>query len=228
MRSESVVEEIFAVAKQQLDDEDKRDAVLTTKANTVLGASGLSLTVAFTFGAFLLQHPERIAFGRVGFDVVVAVFALSLLLGLLASYFALRSMRVSQFEYISEKSVFDNENLRDADSAFEKAWTESGGDRSVADLAAVSVYRRYLTAHLWGMYQRTFDKLEQKAETVKFAQRLYVAFLATIIVIGMALTVSAVTGRIPTTTPVGNTPDADIDGASQAGSAVDAERQESD
>jgi hypothetical protein len=191
IRSDSVVDEIYDIAKQQLDDEDKRDGILNTKANTVLGASGLSLTVAFTFGGFLLQHPERLALGPPTFYLVVAAFAASMLLGLLAGLFALFGMKVGQYEYINEGSIFDVENLGDVDRAFEATWTSSKGDRAAANQAALSTYRRYLAGHLWGIYQRTFEKLERRAEWIKWAQRAYLGFLATIMVLGLELTASA-------------------------------------
>jgi hypothetical protein len=193
LRSESIVDDIYGIAKQQLDDEDKRDGVLTAKANTVLGASGLSLTVAFTFGGLLLQHPETVV---VGFGLVVFAFAIAMVLGLLASYFALRGLRIGQFEYVNEASVFDQDNLRDTDNAYDSAWERSKRDPAAADRAAVTVYRRFLAAHLWGIYQRTFEKLEAKAENVKWAQRLYVGFLGAIMVIGMVLTAAVgIAGR---------------------------------
>lgn len=188
LRSHSAVDEIYQIAQQQLDDEDKRDSGLTTKANTMLGAAGLSTTVAFSFGAFLLQHPELMS---TGYCLAVGLFILSIICGLLASVLALCSLRISGYEYVNETAVFNEDNFRDVNAAFDVGWKANPPNtrEEAADRAALSVFRRYLAAHLWGIYQRTHPKLERKAETVKWAQRLYIAFL--FMILGLALTLSA-------------------------------------
>lgn len=193
LRSYGVVDEIYDIAKQQLDDEDKRDAVLTTKANSILGVAGLSLTVAFTLGAFLLQHRDLIT---AGFTAVAFAFSGALLLGLLSSLFALHVLLVSRFEYINERTVFGSKHLREADEAFGAAWDDTKSDpRAPADGAALSTYRRTMTAHLWGIYQRTFEGLEKKANSLRRAQICYFAFIGSLMVIGVILGLSVARGE---------------------------------
>lgn len=189
LRSHAIVDQLYEGAVGQLEDEEKRDAVLTAKATTLLGISGLSLTVAFTFGGLLLQSPERLSgLGRIGGDGVVIAFGLSLLFGLGGSFMALRGLKVKHFEHVNEESIFDTDVLKDADTDWEKAWATSP---VAADRAALSLYRRFLTAHIWGIYQRNFERLERKAETIKWAQRLYFTFVLALMVIGVAIATSA-------------------------------------
>ena len=103
LNSTELISQIYEVALRVLDGDDKRGTSLDGKATSLLGAVGLSLTVAFTFGGTLVEHPERFsAIGPSTYKVMVVLYALSLLSGLLAGFYAIRSLRIRPHRAIDE------------------------------------------------------------------------------------------------------------------------------
>jgi len=194
LRSSGLVDEIYKIASSQLEGEEKRDAILTGKATSLLGICGLSLTVAFSFGGILLQYPQHLAgLGQAGAGIAVIAFGLSLLLGLGGSFMALRGLQViANFESVNESDVFNPDELSAIDGEWEAAYlAKADGDSADPEVVAVTRYKRFLTAHIWGIYQRTFDLLETKASRIAAAQKLYFSFIMLLILIGAAVSISA-------------------------------------
>jgi hypothetical protein len=181
LNSGGLVEEIHAIALRQNAGEDQRESRLDAKAQGLLGTAGLSLTVAFTFGGILLQHPEYLEplgwFAR----AVLAFYALALLFGLGASVRAVQALYVTDgYRCLSERAVFNDDQLKSVDR-------EAGTD----DNKAKAIYRRYITIQHWTNWQETFAVHERKATVIKKGQRLFLYFLFTLILIGCAMTYSA-------------------------------------
>ena len=180
--SPGLAEEIHAIALRQNAVEDMRESRLDAKAQGLLGTAGLSLTVAFTFGGLLLQHPEYLEpLGEWPSRAVLMLYALALLFGLFASIMAVRALYVTDgYRCTSEKAVFDEAQLKSIEN---EAWDD--------DAKAKSIYRRYITIQHWTNWQETFAFHERKADWIKKGQGLFLLFLCTLILIGGAVTYSA-------------------------------------
>lgn len=159
-----VVEDVYAIANRQLEVEDRREASLSTKATTLLTASGVSLTFVLGFAALFAQSPKFFEpLPRWGRNCVLAFYAISFIAGLVASIFAADSLRVRESRTVSEADVF-GDILRDADA-------------EVDDTTGTTIYRRYLVAHLWQIYTDTFDIHEARARALGRGQAFFVLFL---------------------------------------------------
>jgi hypothetical protein len=187
LASSGLVEEIHALALRQNTAEDQRETRLGLdgKAQGLMATAGLSLTVAFTFGGLLLQSPKYIEplglwLGR----AVLGLYAIALLLGLLASIWAVRALFVRD----GYRAVTD-------DDVFNKAMLESVDREAHADSdKAKRLYRRFITVQHWTVYRHHFDVHERKAELIKRGQWFFVGFLVSLLLIGGALTYSAFVG----------------------------------
>ncbi len=195
LRSHLVVDEIYEIAKQQLDSEERRDGVLAGKAASLLGIGGLSVTLAFTFGGLVLQHPEHWAgLGPYGFRVLTILFVVALALGMAGGLMALWVLKVRTFETVNEADVFSSGELEDGEREWETAWQKdpsgTGADPS-PDIVARSRYRRYLLVHYWTIYRRNRQRLEEKARWLLLGQKLYFAFMVALMLIGIGVAVAA-------------------------------------
>jgi hypothetical protein len=175
LNSPKLADEVYDIAKMQLANEEKREANFGAKAVSLLSVTGLSLTVAFTFGGVLLQRPEYLAALGGWRHVVVAGYALALISGMAASWFALRALVIrSDYRAIAERDVFGDE-LAEADTK---------GD------AGPVAYRRFLAVHFWLIYQNNWSIHEEKARHVQRGQWCFFAFLFLLLPIGGAMTYS--------------------------------------
>lgn len=190
LRSSTLVDEVYDLAKRQIASEDRRETNLSAKAVSLLSATGLSLTVAFTFGGVLLQRPEYLAaLGSARVPLVVAPYALALVAGMAASWFALRALLVrSDYRDVAEDDVFGKE----LDAADEKV--DEG----------LPMYRRFLAVHLWLIFQETSKIHEHKATQIARGQKCFFAFLLLLLPIGGAMTysLSVAEQASPSPTPV--------------------------
>jgi hypothetical protein len=118
LASPDLVEELYKLSKEFLASEAARENNLNGKATSLLTASGLSLTVAFTFGGLLLQHPEYLDSWNEPWPYVVpSLYGFALLMGLSASGIAVRSLLIrDDYKGIAEEDVFNPEVLANSDS----------------------------------------------------------------------------------------------------------------
>lgn len=199
LHSPAVVEEIHAVVQRQLQAEDQREARLDSKAQGLLGTAGLSLTVAFTFGGLLLEHPEYLepltksdALGRWPARCVILLYALALLAGLVASVHAVWGLFVTaEHRGVDERDVLNPDELASVDNEYSQEAVRPLGDRELGDARARTVYRRYLVVHLWLIWQRHFRLHGRKADIIKRGQISFVVFVGALLLIGAATTFSA-------------------------------------
>lgn len=171
LNSDVLVDQVFAATLRQMQSEDQREGRLDAKAQGLLGTAGLSLTVAFTFGGILLQHPEYIGDGVRPWIMSIA-YGMALVLGLTSSIFALRALWVRGSKGISERDVFNETELLAGD------WTDG------SDGNGVNRYKRFMVAHIWQVYQTHADNNASKAGDVKRGQWFFIAFLVSLLLIG--------------------------------------------
>ena len=185
LRSSALVEELHAIVLRQLQAEDVRESRLDGKAQTLLGTSGLAVTVAFTFGGLLLEHTEYLkslgdlGFGRSPIYVVLFLYVLALILGLVSSFYAIGALYIrDHYRAVSERDILLPSEL-------------SAADELETDDDSRWRYRRYVTAHYWQIWQRHHAVHEGKARKIKRGQGFFLAFLASLLLIGFALAVCA-------------------------------------
>ncbi len=203
--SPDLVEEVAKVAKDALAGENGRESSLNGKATSLLTASGLSLTVAFTFGGMLLQHPEYLDPLSGGWAATVAfLYGAALLSGLAATGWALGALFVtSKYVGISESNVFDPAVFAESDRLdFE---SQNGGkEKGAPPVQAVqegyavedpppfpksgtAYFRRFMTAHLWQIYQEHFRIHRAKAKRIWKGQVFFGLFLVALATLGLIL-----------------------------------------
>ncbi len=183
LTSGELVEELHALSLRTLLAEDQRENRADAKAQGLLVTAGLSLTAASTFGGMLLNNPLSIekSVGANMARIAVAIYAVGLLAGLLASLFALKSLRLRKtYRTIDERTAFDSTALATADN-------EGGA-------AARTAYRRYITVHQWRIWQQNFAVNDAKADAAKIGQLCFAVFLGTLIFIGMIAAYAAFQG----------------------------------
>jgi hypothetical protein len=177
LNSKDLVDHIHTISLRLLDGDDKRGSALDSKATSLLGAVGLSLTVAFTFGGTLLEHPERFSgIGLLVYKAVVSIYAIALLSGIVAGYFALRALQIRAHRGIDEQDFLRSDVL------YESETEETGG---------VTFYKRYLVAHYLNISHQNTVVYDDKAFRIQIGQRFFFLFLLVLLFIGGAMVWSA-------------------------------------
>lgn len=185
LKSIGIIEELHALALRQIQSEDQRESRLDGKAQGLLVSASLTLTVAFTFGGLLLQHPEYLVplqdyelCGRSAAWAVVVCYSIALVCGLAASYIAIRALYVrADYQGIDEQVVLGKAILDIADDQVGEG--------------ARAAYRRHSAAHHWQIAQHNSEIHDIKADRIKLGQRLFIGFLACLMLIGLGLGYSA-------------------------------------
>ncbi len=165
---------VAAFADAALTGEDKRAATLDGKANTLLGAVGLALSVMFAFGGdVLLGHPQYLApLGPTIWYCSVALLGSAIVSAFGAGCFACQALRVrADYKALATNDVLNPAVLEEAD--------RHGGE------AAAAYYNRYMLGSTWQMYQKHFSVHERKATAVRRGQGCYLAFLCHLLVVGV-------------------------------------------
>lgn len=180
LSSPELVAELFSLTKGRLEEEDKRQTRLDTKATSLLTASGVSVTVSATLGSALVTHASKLhpfmAYA------VGAAFLLAVGLGLRAARIAMKALRVrSGFKTASEHAILDAEILFRANA---QPQSKSNGQQPDDDpeLRAYGLmeYRKYLVLHLWPIAQEHNGINSEKASDVALGQCRFIQFLGAI------------------------------------------------
>ena len=116
----------------------------------------------------------------------LAAYGIALLLGLLASFFAVSALRVSDdYRHISEADVFNPVELRDADAACTSPEIKSDNEKAVA------LYQRYMASAYWRIWQQHYRVHERKASRIRRGQNFLVGFLVMLMLIAGTLAYTA-------------------------------------
>lgn len=173
-RSPHIVNELYDVAQKQILAETGRQGRLDAKATSLLGAVGLSLTVAFTFGGSLITNHSTFAAHSLVYAVISTCFFLAVALGIAAGGFALGALLVRQgYVALSEQAVFDDETLALADGQ---------EDAEVG----VAVYKRFLLVQLWDIARTNAATQDRKAVLIRRGQVVFGVFLLCLVVMCLA------------------------------------------
>ncbi len=177
LNSKDLINQIYDVTLRVLDGEERRGPLLDGKATSLLGSVGLAITVAFTFGGVLLEHPERFStVPLLSYRFVVILYAASLVSGLIAGGFALWALRVRAYKAIDENDFLNPAVLKASEEEV------NGG---------ISYYKRYLVAHYLFLHHQNAKTYESKAKRVKIGQTFFFTFLIGLFLISVSLVFSA-------------------------------------
>lgn len=174
-----LVDEIYDLAKAQVESERSRHVMLNTKAASILTASGVSLTLSLTLAGPLLS-------AKVVLPCLLLVgLILAGLAGLASVLCAVWSLYiVNGFAYVSDHAVFKKDILDFADSP--KGCDDLEGQSAKYAFGAAA-YKQHMAAHLWAVSAREHQQLNKKADQVRMAQRMFALFAVLIFACGAGL-----------------------------------------
>jgi len=190
--SHTLIDVLYAIARDQLGAEERRQSLLVTKANALLGVLGLTASVVFTYGLYMVK--EGMTAAAVVGDIVALVFALGTV------FCATMSMRVRDSAGVGSSAVFLDEALARADLA--DMPPDADGKRSSTSTGkGTAAYKRYLIPYVWRVFAKNSSRHDTAATWVSIGQWLYVGFLAAIFVTGIFVANAAKTGETAQTPP---------------------------
>jgi hypothetical protein len=180
VNSPALAEQLHSVSIRLNDSEDKRQQNLNAKAQGLLTAAGLSLTVAFTFGGLLLKDKSILfPIGSWLSQATAGAYGLALMCGLLASVFATKALLVTDdYRGVRERDILSRGELDECDAIEDEPKCRAR-------------FHRYATAHYWQIWQKTKLLHERKAITIKCGQYAFLGFLMLLLMISFALAYSA-------------------------------------
>jgi hypothetical protein len=176
-----VLDDVYDLAQKQLQSEEVHAGKLDARASSLFGAVGFSMTVAFSFGGWsLLENARKVPFG----STIAIAFVIALFIGLATSLFALQGLLLRYgHKSIDEKEVFHPDVLAPR--------------RTQAD------FRIHIAVHFWRIWQSRSRRNEKRAVIIQRGQRLFFAFLLSILGLSTLTTWSAIT-RSPGTSHAPN------------------------
>lgn len=174
--SPELTNEVYELAKSQVQYEAGRQARLDAKATSLLTASGLAITLAFVFGGALINLSLN---REVGWWIVVAYLA-AVLCGLVAAWHAIKALRVREdYLTLNDEAVFNDEILTLAD----RMETETEGGKG----AGVRDYQRYMIVQLWEISRQHHANHEEKASWIKRGQSWLFGFIVALFLICLVI-----------------------------------------
>jgi hypothetical protein len=168
LHSPLLVAEVYETVRRNVENFGQKLARLDQKATTLIGGVALSLTVAL----FALLHKHDSAVSK---KAVLVCFLIAATFGVLTGIAAAIALFVRDHAELSDRAIFNVKELRDADA------TDPNEQQK-----GLASYRRGITLHLWKIAKQREEKIRKKARAIKAAQVLFFAFLAALIVVGVA------------------------------------------
>ena len=166
-----VVEDLYSIAQKHLDEEAARTGKLDAKATTLLGATGLLTTIAFSFGPAVFFGQPGHLHGVVG-AIIFVLFLLLIAYGVLAANYAVSSLRTRETFVVSSEETL----LREDALAYAQAWGRAA-------------YRKYLIAHMLPIAAKNKDINDEKASLVGSAQDCLKMFLRIAVALSLLIAV---------------------------------------
>jgi hypothetical protein len=182
------VELVLKEAERFVDEQRGRQARLDAKATSLLGAIGLSLTVAFTYGGMIVHGSSQgsssgggVYYGNVHGAVWVA-FGCAILAGLVTAGFALWSLKVSDNpQGVANANIFPELWIRQYDAGIDPEKRKTA-------------YRQKLALHFWEIGERNRAVLDRKAGTIFWGQVAFGVFLVALLAVFLLLVFKVATG----------------------------------
>jgi hypothetical protein len=171
-----LVGELWAITQKQVDFEVARHGRLEAKANSLLTAVGLSLTVASTFGATLFS--KLTLFGQL-LPVVIVIYCAAMVAGVASALLAFQALKLVEQKQVEERAVFNEQTLEVADRT------------NVADeKEGLMAYRQSLILHFWEIRQQYDSTYRPKSVWVQRGQTAFGFFLTALLILCIAIAVA--------------------------------------
>jgi hypothetical protein len=193
--SPTLIEAIYALSKEQLLAEERRDGLISGKATALLGAVGFSLTLSFGFAGLLAKDQVTVP------GWVLDFYLVGLLFGVLAGISATSALWVRGSWAIASKDVFNQEVLGKADKWDVK--DPKVGEQNESTECGTAYHRRYLIEHFWKIYAMNSGRHNKSAFRVWLGQCFFLVFLVSVMFAGGGLwnTLRARTDKEPANPP---------------------------
>jgi hypothetical protein len=176
--STQLVAELWAITQKQLDTEVARHTRLEAKATSLLTAVGLSMTVAFTFGATLLTQRETFKDYQ---EAIYGAYGLAIMCGLLSAAFASSALLLIEQLQVDEEFIFNRDILKHSDRS--EAADEAEG---------LMEYRKAAILHFWPVRRRYDQTYREKSALVKRGQFAFIGFLLSLLLLCMLIVVAVI------------------------------------
>lgn len=154
-----LVDELYAVAKSEVELEDRRFETLAQRASGLSSAAAVAISIAVGFA----KTVEESSVGRLVGLVGVVVYGVGILLGLFAVILSEIALRVRTGFQINEAAAFDRGLLNAATKK------RAGQD--------VALHRRVMTLHFLKVVKSAKERNDKTAGLVRYGQYLFIAFL---------------------------------------------------
>lgn len=160
-RHADLIAEIYDVVRRQAEQHFARQARLDAKANSLIAAVGLVLTVLFSFGGQVLLGSAVVPkLGPVWASMAVGVMAAATGCALKAAWNALGALRVrAGLGAIGDEAIFSASHLDRVEAVEEK---DPG--------RGIARYRSALIVAMWPALQQQYAAHEEKAALIKSGQ----------------------------------------------------------
>lgn len=188
IHSAGVVKEIYDTVVRQMQYEQGRQGRLDAKANSLLAANGLSLTILFTFGVQVLSKVSK---DYASFLVIL--LWLTVAMGLASGIFAAVALLVREYRMVNERDLFDANVLSTIDNHSVEELDSNDNEQ-----ARVSILKRHHIPQMWSIVQMQVRIHQKKAQYIERGQYFFLAFLVGIAVIALATSaILRITGQTP-------------------------------
>lgn len=176
VNSPELMQELLTLVQGQITSEVGRQARLDAKSTSLLTASGLSLTVAFTFGGLLIAQPKVFS------ALIVVAFGTAVFSGIFAAMYAVRALSVSdKYRTTHEETLFDAAMLQEANEP--PALRNEDMPDAEKRTFGVMEYRKFIVPHLWTIVQDHRRIHERKGALIRRGQFCLLGFLGALLVV---------------------------------------------
>ena len=168
-----VLPQVLEIVRSSLDAEQRRTPVIDARATALVGTAGLSITVAFTFGASMVRND----LGLTGcwLYILPILYLLAMLAGVSAAGLSLFSLLVRQdYPVVDADAVFREEAFEMEDPSLQ-----------------LRCYQRQIAVHLWTVCQSLTSRHIRKAKLIRRAQVAFFFFLLMVTLIGVVIAMSS-------------------------------------
>lgn len=201
IRSPGLVKEIYDTITRQTQYEQGRQGRLDAKANTLLTANGLALTILFTFARDVLANAKKSGALVGGSSRLVEIILwFTVISGFASAILAISSLLISKgYRMFSERNLLNRRILWGIDDIGNKSLSEDGdvvqdyshvdvndeASESEKDNVRVAQFRCFLIQEQLEILRAHVKTHDRKAITVSFGQGFFCAFLLGISIIAL-------------------------------------------
>lgn len=172
-----VAEQVFKLVEAQVTAETGRQQRIDAKATALLTAIGLSITVAFGFGAVLVKNGWT---GQHAHVFVCSVFVVVVLAGAWSAVEAIRALKVTAYSGVHEDAIFSRAILDRVREEARDVGEYPGDDaakRAAAESTALAQYQMSMTLQLWAIVVKLRQNHAKKTPLVKSGQIALIVFV---------------------------------------------------